>query len=179
MDRDVDAVGTASESLVDGVVHDLVHQVVQPALTGRPDVHAGSPAYGLEALQDRDVLCVVAALVLVVRAPCGAIVNCQRSSDDIETPRFRATWRAPRGVEDCAHKSSTEGGRNRPRARSVLPANLAKRKGFAGLCLRVSRGSGGSPDAQLFGGGADACAKGCRGAGGGPRGMTAQTTFEG
>ena len=52
--RDVDAVGVAGEGLVDRVVDDLPHQVVQAALTGRADVHAGTLADRLEALEDRD-----------------------------------------------------------------------------------------------------------------------------
>ena len=40
--------------LVDGVVHDLVDQVVQPGRTGRADVHAGALAHRLEALEHLD-----------------------------------------------------------------------------------------------------------------------------
>src|SRR5262249_43193435 len=53
---DGDALGVAGDRLVDGVVHDLVDQVVQPTGAGRPDVHAGSLANRLEALEDGDVL---------------------------------------------------------------------------------------------------------------------------
>jgi hypothetical protein len=60
VDRDVDAVAVARERLVDGVVHDLVDQVVQATDTGRADVHARALAHGLETLQDGDVLGVVA-----------------------------------------------------------------------------------------------------------------------
>ena len=59
MDRDVDARAVAGERLVDGVVDDLVDEVVQAAHAGRPDVHAGSLADRLEALEDGDVLRVV------------------------------------------------------------------------------------------------------------------------
>mmetsp|Transcript_28638 Transcript_28638/g.91338 ORF Transcript_28638/g.91338 Transcript_28638/m.91338 type:complete len:588 (+) Transcript_28638:731-2494(+) len=37
--------------LVDSVVEDLVHQVVQPSAPRAPDVHAGAPSHGLEPLQ--------------------------------------------------------------------------------------------------------------------------------
>jgi hypothetical protein len=60
VDRDVDAVAMAGERLVDGVVNDLVDQVVQAPYTGRADVHAGALPHGLEALEDGDVLGVVA-----------------------------------------------------------------------------------------------------------------------
>ena len=60
VDRHVDAVAVARERLVDRVVHDLVDEVVQPAHTGRADVHAGALAHGFETLEDGDVLGVVA-----------------------------------------------------------------------------------------------------------------------
>ena len=53
-DRDVDGVRVTGQRLVDGVVDDLVHQVVQAALTGRADVHAGSLADRVQTLQDGD-----------------------------------------------------------------------------------------------------------------------------
>jgi hypothetical protein len=59
--RDLGAV--ARQRLVDGVVDDLVDEVVQPAHAGGADVHAGPLADGLQPLQDGDVLGVVAALV--------------------------------------------------------------------------------------------------------------------
>ena len=39
---------------------------------------------------------------LLVRAPCGAIVHCERSSDDIGDDPIHATWRAP-GRRDLVH----------------------------------------------------------------------------
>ena len=66
VDRDVDLVAVAGQRLVDRVVDDLVDQVVQPARAGRSDVHARPLADGLEPFQDRDVLCVVGALLLSV-----------------------------------------------------------------------------------------------------------------
>ena len=62
VDRDVDARAVAGERLVDGVVDDLVDEVVQSAHAGGPDVHAGSLANRLETLEHGDVLRVVAAL---------------------------------------------------------------------------------------------------------------------
>ena len=51
---DVDGVGVAGEGLVDRVVDDLPHQVVQAALAGGADVHAGALADRLEPLEDGD-----------------------------------------------------------------------------------------------------------------------------
>ena len=53
-DRNLDAVTEAGQCLVHRVVHDLPHQVVQAALTGRADVHAGSLADCLESFEDLD-----------------------------------------------------------------------------------------------------------------------------
>ncbi len=52
--RDLDAVAVAGQRLVDRVVDDLPDQVVQAALAGRADVHAGPLADRLEALEDLD-----------------------------------------------------------------------------------------------------------------------------
>ena len=65
VDRHRDRVAVAGERLVHRVVHDLVDEVVQPADAGRADVHARTLADGLEALEDRDVLGVVARLAAV------------------------------------------------------------------------------------------------------------------
>ncbi len=51
---DVDGVGVARQGLVDRVVDDLPDQVVQAALAGGPDVHAGALADRLEALEHGD-----------------------------------------------------------------------------------------------------------------------------
>lgn len=42
------------QRLVDRVVDDLVHEVVQSALAGRADVHTGSLADRVQALEDGD-----------------------------------------------------------------------------------------------------------------------------
>jgi hypothetical protein len=66
-ESDVDRVGDAGQRLVDRVVDDLPHEVVQPALTGRPDVHARALAHRLEALEDLDGRCVVRGRVQRVK----------------------------------------------------------------------------------------------------------------
>ena len=56
---DLDGVAVAGHRLVHGVVDDLLDHVVQAALTGGADVHAGALADRLEALEDGDVRGVV------------------------------------------------------------------------------------------------------------------------
>jgi len=52
--RDLDPRRVTVHRLVDGVVHDLLDEVVQAPLTGRPDVHPGPLADRLEALEHGD-----------------------------------------------------------------------------------------------------------------------------
>ena len=54
MDGDVDRVAEAGERLVDRVVHHLVDQMVQAGLAGGSDVHARTPADGLQTLENAD-----------------------------------------------------------------------------------------------------------------------------
>jgi hypothetical protein len=55
MDGDLYAIGLAGQRLVDGVVDDLVDEVVKAPDAGRADVHAGALADRLQALEDRQV----------------------------------------------------------------------------------------------------------------------------
>ena len=55
LNGDLDVIAAAGEGLVHGVVDDLVHQVVQSALTGGADVHARPLAHRLESLEHGDV----------------------------------------------------------------------------------------------------------------------------
>jgi hypothetical protein len=54
LQRDVDGVGIPGQGLVDRVVDDLPDEVVQAALAGGPDVHAGPLADGLQPLEHGD-----------------------------------------------------------------------------------------------------------------------------
>ena len=56
MDRDVDLVAKAGERFVDRVVDDLVDEMMQSRRTGGPDVHRRPLPYGLEALEDLDLV---------------------------------------------------------------------------------------------------------------------------
>jgi hypothetical protein len=57
MDGHFDRVVVSRERLVDGVVDDLVDEVMEAARAGRADVHPGSEPDGLETLQNGDVFC--------------------------------------------------------------------------------------------------------------------------
>ena len=52
--RDLDLVAVSRQRLVDGVVDNLLDQVVQSAFARRADVHARALANRLQALEDRD-----------------------------------------------------------------------------------------------------------------------------
>ncbi len=55
MDRHDDVVAVAGERLVDRVVDDLEHEVVQAgAIGGVADVHAGALAHGFQTFEDLD-----------------------------------------------------------------------------------------------------------------------------
>ncbi len=62
VERDLDGVVVPAEGLVDGVVDDLVHEVVETPRPGGADVHPGAEPDRLEALEDGDVLCGVRGL---------------------------------------------------------------------------------------------------------------------
>ena len=49
------SVAVTGHGLVDGVVDDFVDEVVEAALVGAADVHAGATADGLEAFEDLDI----------------------------------------------------------------------------------------------------------------------------
>ena len=90
VDRDVDRRREAGERLVDGVVDDLVDEVVQAALAGRADVHARAQADRLEALEDRDVLRVV-----VGARPRVALSSVKRPPNTWQSPGRRRVDAAP------------------------------------------------------------------------------------
>jgi len=56
---DLDAIAEAGEGLVDGVINHLVHQVVEAAGPGAPDVHAWAPADPFQPLEHLDLTGVV------------------------------------------------------------------------------------------------------------------------
>jgi hypothetical protein len=61
---DLDAAGMAGNRFVHRIVDDLGGEMMERALVGAADIHAGAPAYRLQPLQDLDVLCRIARCVL-------------------------------------------------------------------------------------------------------------------
>ena len=55
VNRDIDFGAIAGKGLVDGVVHNLIHKVMQTTRTRRTDIHAGAHTHGLKALEDLNV----------------------------------------------------------------------------------------------------------------------------
>jgi hypothetical protein len=53
---DVDLIGKAGQRLVDGVVDDLVDEVMKALHARRPDVHGGSLADRFKTLEDLDLV---------------------------------------------------------------------------------------------------------------------------
>ena len=62
LDGDLDVGAVPGQGFVDGVVHDLVHQMVQAGRTGGTDIHAGAFAHSLQTFQDLD-LCAAVGMV--------------------------------------------------------------------------------------------------------------------
>src|SRR5206468_4162928 len=120
MDDDLDRVAIARQRLVHRVVHNLVDEVVQPANSGRADVHARTLPDGLEAFEDRDVLGVVARSLLSVRWVAGAQWSPSSHAHDAPAGRRSSTAGAWSFV---AMNISSRGFRIRTRARSKGPAN--------------------------------------------------------
>ena len=59
MEDHLDALVASREGLVDGVVDDLVEEVMEAPLTRRADVHARAQPDRLEALENGDVFCCI------------------------------------------------------------------------------------------------------------------------
>ncbi len=67
--RDVDTGAVAGHGLVDRVVDDLPHEVVEPGRAGRADVHARPLAHGIEPFEHLDVLGRIVATRAAGRLP--------------------------------------------------------------------------------------------------------------
>src|SRR5579884_162728 len=65
MDGDNDGIRFACHNLVDAVVNDFGDEVVQAALVGRADIHAGADAHGFQPFENLDVLLAVAIAIAI------------------------------------------------------------------------------------------------------------------
>jgi hypothetical protein len=59
----LDVVAIPCEGFINGVIDDLIDQVVQSAGTGRTDIHSGTFAYGFETFENLNLACTVAAVI--------------------------------------------------------------------------------------------------------------------
>ncbi len=64
VDDDVDLVGVPGESLVHGIVNNLVHQVMQPAFSGGANIHGRPETHCLQAFQNFDTGLIVSLVWL-------------------------------------------------------------------------------------------------------------------
>ena len=79
LDSDLDMIAEARQRLVDGVVHDLVDQMVQALGAGGADVHARPFAHRFQPFQHLDLAAVVlvgALLRLLVQFFCHCLASC-------------------------------------------------------------------------------------------------------
>ena len=58
-DYDINVVAVPGQSLINGVVYDLINQVVQAPWARRTDVHSRSLTYRFESFKDLNVSCIV------------------------------------------------------------------------------------------------------------------------
>ena len=103
VDRHIDRIAVARQGLVDGVVDDLVDEVMQPTVARGPDVHARALPDGLQTLEDGDVLGVVAARG--AGAVGGGIVASQSASERQYAPAPRGGGSPGRTKSRCEHSS--------------------------------------------------------------------------
>ena len=59
MQDDLDMGAVARQRFVNGIIHDLINAVMQPAEIGGTDVHAGTLAHGLQTFQHLNLVFIV------------------------------------------------------------------------------------------------------------------------
>ena len=156
VNRDLDEPVVAGESLVDRVVDDLVHEVVEPTRARRADVHSGPEPDGFETLEDSDVFSGI----------CGFGQEPPRIENACKTGIFRPDVSISDGrvgalrCEACGHRSPDRLAELEIRDRGCesgrlgeLPLVRSERRA-AGLALSSAGGSGTRPTAKRIVGGA-------------------------
>src|SRR4030095_2858249 len=89
--RDEDPVAMAGQRLVDGIVRNLEHHVMQTRpVVGIADVHAGTLAHRVEALEDLDA---VGAIFTLVRIGCHSSFDRGKSRKSLTDSRARVRAR--------------------------------------------------------------------------------------
>ena len=86
LDGELNVAAVASEGLVDGVVDDLIHQVVQAGRRRRADVHARAFAHGLQTLENLDLAGVVLLCDLICNIWHGLLPSVQRRDQRFSSP---------------------------------------------------------------------------------------------
>ena len=86
VERDVDLIAVAGESLVDRVVDDFVDEMVQPLRPGRADVHRRALADRLEAFEDLDFV----RTVVVCARPASSVAAVTRGRRHTVDQRLRS-----------------------------------------------------------------------------------------
>ena len=142
----VDGVAVAGQRLVDRVVDDLPHQVVQTALAGRADVHAGPLADRLQPFEDGDRL--GAVLLLVLRChprPLSRAVRAGRAGrgfggQDATSARTDRHRRIPPVADGAPVAAVARGSRSaRTRPGTLIAGRWARvRRSASGLRLAVN-----------------------------------------
>ena len=70
LDGDDDIRAVAGQRLVHGVVHNFIYAMMQSAVIGRADIHAGTAAHSLQPLQHLNIACAVMALRMIRILSC-------------------------------------------------------------------------------------------------------------
>ena len=153
----VDEVVAARHRLVDGVVDELVDEVVETARAGRADVHSRAQPDRLEPLQNGDVFCGIASVVMLIhkkalqiRAFAGrdTVYQNARSAGGLREARGgRSARPAPGALRRSIAAASSPAGADAPRG----PGRVRVRPRAA---HRGAGGSGTGPGAKRSAGGA-------------------------
>jgi hypothetical protein len=93
---DLDAVGVAGHRLVDRVVDDLPDEMMEAALAGGADVHAGTLADCFQAFENGDRRRAVAVLLLRHVLPVSSRVRTPDAGDEVAGAGVR--WTGPSGA---------------------------------------------------------------------------------
>lgn len=92
LDGDFDVGAVAGQSFVDGVIYDLIDQVVQAGGAGGTDVHTGALAHGFQAFQDLDLCAAVGVVGRRLAVGFGDDFVCHEVSASYGTFGYMGAW---------------------------------------------------------------------------------------